>query len=989
MSYALTKYTGDGSTTTYTIGFNYRSTDDVVVTLDGVTKTITTDYTFPSSSQITFGTAPGSNVAIQITRSTSQSTRLVDYAAGSVFKESDLDTDSTQGFNMAQEAIDIANNAMQRTLTNVFDADNVKIVNVATPTAATDATNKSYVDTGANNAASSAAAALVSQNAAASSAAAALASQNAAASSQSSTAADVTATNADVVATNADVVSTNADAASTASDRTAAASSASSASTSAATATTKASDSSTSAAASLASQNAAATSAAAALASQNAAATSQTASATSESNASTSETNSATSATQSANSATASANSASAASTSESNAATSASTASTQATNSATSATNSANSATASANSATASANSASAASTSETNAASSATSASSAQTAAESARDATLAAYDNFDDRYLGAKSSAPTLDNDGNALVAGSLYFDTVAGAMFVYTGSSWVAAYVSGTGFLALTGGTMTGDLNFGDNDEAVFGAGTDLRIYHNSSNGNSHITESGSGSLVINGDNLYLQNTAGTENYIAAVSNDAVTLYHDNSAKIATTSSGVSVTGGLNTTGNVGIGTSAPTEDLHIKGQDGAHADVIIQAYTGYNSGLNFNDNAGMAGRVYYNHSSNFMAFDTNGSEAARIDSSGDVLIGKTSEAMATAGSQFRSSGQALDITRNGGSPFNVNRLSSDGELIGLFKDTSQAGTIGTFDNGANIYIGSGDTGVTFNPTVNGILPHNPSTNAQLDNAIDLGYPTYRFKDGYFGGTVNADALSIDSYSDPTNNYITLRPSFAPSASGGVGFAAKDHDGSNNDGLGIYGHDGISFTSGGSERARFNSSGNLLLGQSSTDTPGTGNTTTGTSLRGLGDGFFSRSNGEALYLNRNNDGGMISIRRSNSQVGVISVTTSGTTYNTTSDIRLKQDIEPLAATDKLMQMNPVSYSWKADPDGPRSMGFIAQQMQEVMPEAVSTGEDDDAMMSMDYGRITPILVAALQDAHRKIEQLEQRIADMEAK
>ena len=80
---------------------------------------------------------------------------------------------------------------------------------------------------------------------------------------------------------------------------------------------------------------------------------------------------------------------------------------------------------------------------------------------------------------------------------------------------------------------------------------------------------------------------------------------------------------------------------------------------------------------------------------------------------------------------------------------------------------------------------------------------------------------------------------------------------------------------------------------------------------------------------------------------------------------------------------------MQMNPVSYAWKADPDGPRSMGFIAQEMQEVMPDAVSTGDDDDAMMSMDYGRITPILVSALQDAHKKIEELESRIAAMESK
>lgn len=74
------------------------------------------------------------------------------------------------------------------------------------------------------------------------------------------------------------------------------------------------------------------------------------------------------------------------------------------------------------------------------------------AQTAAESARDATLAAYDSFDDRYLGAKSSAPTLDNDGNALVGGALYFDTVSQGMKVYTGSAWVDAYVPGSTYLA---------------------------------------------------------------------------------------------------------------------------------------------------------------------------------------------------------------------------------------------------------------------------------------------------------------------------------------------------------------------------------------------------------------------------------------------------------------------------------------------------------------------------------------------------------
>ena len=96
-------------------------------------------------------------------------------------------------------------------------------------------------------------------------------------------------------------------------------------------------------------------------------------------------------------------------------------------------------------------ASSASTASTQATNASNSATAAQTAQTAAESARDSALAAYDNFDDRYLGAKSSNPTLDNDGNALLAGSLYYNTVVPEMRLYTGSAWVAAYVSGAAYL----------------------------------------------------------------------------------------------------------------------------------------------------------------------------------------------------------------------------------------------------------------------------------------------------------------------------------------------------------------------------------------------------------------------------------------------------------------------------------------------------------------------------------------------------------
>jgi hypothetical protein len=266
-----------------------------------------------------------------------------------------------------------------------------------------------------------------------------------------------------------------------------AASSASSASSSASTATTKASEASTSATNAASSASAASTSATDAASSASAASTSASGASTSATNAASSASAASTSATNASNSATAAASSASTASTQASNAATSAtnaassaSAASTSASNAATSETNAASSASSAstsastattkaseastsasnaATSATNASNSASAASTSATNASNSASSASTsataaanAQTAAETARDQTLTAYDNFDDRYLGAKTSDPTVDNDGNALLAGALYFNSSLGYMKVYTGSVWVDAYAAGTSFLA---------------------------------------------------------------------------------------------------------------------------------------------------------------------------------------------------------------------------------------------------------------------------------------------------------------------------------------------------------------------------------------------------------------------------------------------------------------------------------------------------------------------------------------------------------
>jgi hypothetical protein len=225
---------------------------------------------------------------------------------------------------------------------------------------------------------------------------------------------------------------------------------AASATTSASAAASSASAAATSATAAASSASAAATSATNAATSETNAATSATTASTQATNAATSATNAATSETNASTSATAAASSATSAASSATTATTQASAASTSATNAATSETNAATSATSAASSATTATTKASEAATSATNAATSATAADTAKTAAQAAQTAAEAAADNFDDTYLGAKTSDPTVDNDGDALTAGDLYFNSNTNVLRVYNGSAWQDAAVDTTSF-----------------------------------------------------------------------------------------------------------------------------------------------------------------------------------------------------------------------------------------------------------------------------------------------------------------------------------------------------------------------------------------------------------------------------------------------------------------------------------------------------------------------------------------------------------
>ena len=111
------------------------------------------------------------------------------------------------------------------------------------------------------------------------------------------------------------------------------------------------------------------------------------------------------------------------------------------------------------------------------------------------------------------------------------------------------------------------------------------------------------------------------------------------------------------------------------------------------------------------------------------------------------------------------------------------------------------------------------------------------------------------------------------------------------------------------------------------------------------------------------------------------------GLITVTTSGTTYNSVSDYRLKENIIPLEnGLDRVLQLKPSKFNWIET--GNETEGFIAHELQEIFPDAV-TGEKDAVYnstgnikpQSVDYGRITPLLVKAIQELKAENDTLKE--------
>jgi hypothetical protein len=193
----------------------------------------------------------------------------------------------------------------------------------------------------------------------------------------------------------------------------------------------------------------------------------------------------------------------------------------------------------------------------------------------------------------------------------------------------------------------------------------------------------------------------------------------------------------------------------------------------------------------------------------------------------------------------------------------------------------------------------------------------------------------------------------------------------------------------------FTAGGAtERMRLNSGGDVFMG-TTTSFPGDGNTATGFMYQASAGKIFTSCSGgnTAFNFNLNGTGQIGFFCSSGTRVGNISVTGSTTAYNSGSDYRLKNNIQPLTnALDKVALLKPSKWTWKADET--YGDGFVAHELAEVCPQAI-TGEKDavdedgkPVYQGVDTSFLVATLTAAIQELKATVDAQAARIAALES-
>ena len=407
------------------------------------------------------------------------------------------------------------------------------------------------------------------------------------------------------------------------------------------------------------------------------------------------------------------------------------------------------------------------------------------------------------------------------------------------------------------------------------------------------------------------------------------------------------------------GNLGIGTTSPSAGLHVRtstrsiscaadgaGQGGASYFIMGNSDSGGTSGPNviFAANRSLSFGV----GNSFTAADGGTfTEYARIDSSGNVGIGLTSPDsrlhVKGAGTTFAQ----LRIGYNG---------TSDNYYDGnthYFRSGSGNSNYVTFDSSGNVGIGT----------------TSPSDKLNIVTS-----------------SVNA-GVTVSGSTDP-QYYL--------SSSGGNTARFKINDTSAMVQIGSWSNIATGFYTNGSERARFDSSGSFWWNTTSSRPHlATGTATAGFQVSTQYGMEVNNKDALAGIFNRTNStGAVVELKYNATVVGNISVGTSTTSYNTSSDYRLKNSISNFTnGLSTIGLLRPVKYKWNTD--GSDGEGFLAHELQEVIPLAVIGQKDavdeegNIKPQGVDYSKIVVHLVAAIQELKTQNDALAARVTELENK
>jgi hypothetical protein len=486
--------------------------------------------------------------------------------------------------------------------------------------------------------------------------------------------------------------------------------------------------------------------------------------------------------------------------------------------------------------------------------------------------------------------------------------------------------------------------------------------------------------------------------------------------------------------ITSAGNVGVGTASPERALHVEGaglikNTSGEALFKLQAANNSNSILELADtNDGNVGRVQYEHDNNAMLLYTNDSERMRIDSSGNVGIG------GLPSQRLHVHGGAVQFTNTQNTYLQIN--TTDTHLYTAAAHPLRFGTNSTermrIDSSGRVGIGTASPSSILHTSVssgaNKLIVQNTAASGQSVLQLNTDSTTPGQCQIYMGKT-SAPTNGQVGY-DPNNDFLYLYTNNSErmriTSAGNVGIGSSsaieklrvsgnvELYNDNTDGY-IWFHDtGTRSWSIGSDQStgnfaitnvqglasghkvQINGSGDFLVGTNGISIGSPGNSETGLDVTQGGVAQLSAT-GIALFLRRTGgNGDLVRFHAGTGAggAGSISVTTTSTSYNTSSDHRLKENITDISnAIDRVKILAPKRFNFIADADTTVD-GFLAHEAQAVVPEAVTgthneVDEDGNAIMQgIDQSKFVPLLTAALKEAITKIEDLETRLAALEA-